>query len=344
MTSDTVDRYYGQAHPGMGNPVLSVFRWLIRYIGTTGLMLSWAIIVLLFAAVLTPGKHSKGLALELGLNQLLGAVTIVYYLAVLPLLMIPTKDDEQFTWFVVTALGWIGCLLGTVLFLRAGNHLAITAIPSPQLAVRIGTVGGIVVLGLIVCLVWNVNSQRKLFAGIVLAVVGGLLCMAMALDSGKKMSGWLERLLGLASEPFLELLMVASFALAVVFFVWTFLLPERRDDSTQAFGLLLLLLGFGLASLLCWGLLSNRVAMRSIPGGHEFRCLAATAVAAPFISWLGMPWNKGSRFFWIAGFVLAAYLTNFVFDDYLFTGNRTVVEQMWTQYDGQHLTPHLTTQ
>lgn len=342
MTSDAVERYYGQTDPAAGSPLVAVLKWITRWFGATGFMMVWAGIVLLFGALLTPGALTKGLSVDLGLNQLLGCVTVVYYLMALPFFLIPTRDDEQFTWFVVTALGWICCLLCTVLFLTSEGHLVFVALPMVPRKWLLGMLGSVFLIGVGVCLSIGREPQRRLWSATILAVVGGLIATAVTYESGKAFSEFLERRIGCEPGSLLEAIFVCAAAAALVAFVWTFILPQRLENPTQSFGLMLLMIGFAIAGLLCYGLLQGKVQLRTTASYSEFRCLTATAIAAPFIAWLGMPWTRGSRVGWVAGFVLAGLVVAYLVDTRPFTGSKTFLDQMWAQYDGPHLTPHLT--
>lgn len=340
MTSDAVERYYGQSDPASGTPLGTMLRWLVRWIGASGTMLAWTGIVLLFAALWTPGKLSKGLSCDMGLNQLMGGITMVYYLAVLPLFLIPTRDDEQFTWFVVTALGWIGCLLCSVLFLRGAGQLSMDGLPDINRTTMLGMLAGIFAIGVLVSVFGGGEPQRRLWSATALTVIGGLVCTAAVIDKGRYLRQFIEGRLGFEPEPAMEAIVLGAFAAIVVFVAWAFVL-SRLENPTQAFGLMLLVLGFGLAGLLAYGLLRGGVRLRPSAGANEFRCLVATAVIAPFFSWLGMPWTRGGRIGWIAGFVLAGVGVAYLTDTAVFAGGRSFIDQLWTQYDGPHLMPYL---
>lgn len=329
----TVDEDLDQA----SEPLLQVsLGWVFRLVMSAALQAVWLGMILFVLALILPPTTGDGVNTNFSLNELLAMLTIAFYLPVIPLLLLPTADDERFTWFLFTAYGWILCLLGSVAALRIGGQLQLGEAPAflePRAVAAV--IAGLCVLPLLASLFLPIENFRRL-TGVVLLLLGGMALGVEALGIthvAARSAEWLGEPSPSAGMAQVLLLLLA---LLWVIVVASTVLPAEGFRG-HVLGLSLLMWFFLLAGLLCWQLLRQEVAIVRGEGREVFYCLVITIFVAPFVSWLGMPWTKGRRLVWTACLLAAAVgVASFVQWARFDTG-LNVIDQVWAKYDGPRL-------
>lgn len=340
--------------------------WAWRFVASSAIMAAWLATVLFALAYVLPQdgrldngvvSTEKGIYGDFAVQKLLGVITALYYLCMLPLMLLPLKDDERFTWFLYTAFGWMACLLGSVGLLWNLEILEMKSLP-----LTIGwrllalVLAAVFVVSMGATFAIRTDGRRRLTCLVILLVgwliiQGGSLAYLNYLDAEARAADFSNVKTALIMASLLYVALGISTTL-----------PETPQMRRELSGFLILVWCFLLASILCYQMLTGAVrlvadeevsqarapgswlvgllgspAQATSSGLVEFGCIVATLFVAPVVGWLGMPWTKGRRLAWGLCLFLAAAFVFWASCAFPFHNNHNLISHLYENYDGQHL-------
>lgn len=334
----------------------SIPLWIVRFLFTAALMAGWLVAVVLFLALILPEPprkafevvgatldgRSEGVFANLQLNVLLGTLTAVFYLTILPMMLLPMKEADRFVWFLFTAYGWMTSLLGAVGLLRRTGHLQVIdpALPLGFWGFQL-LLAGILLGPILLVFLPGVDPKRRAPCAIALGI-GWLMIQGGSLGYAAINGEWSQHVDGTAKEiDGIRFFLLANSILYVIL-ATSLVLPSDRRARLELTSFLLLLWLFGLAGVLCYQVIRQEAHIVGDAGPLVFRSLAVTAFAAPFISWLGMPWARNGRLGWVACFIAAAavvlgaaFFAPFPSSPREWSSN--IFQHIYRFYDGPHI-------
>lgn len=318
-------------------------RWFLRYAASLACLTGWLSFSLLGMAMLIPpaensrivnqfGAHFQGMNTDFPLHVLLGVITVTYYLALVPTLLLPLDDEQRFSWFVHTAFGWIGCLFGSMAFLWWRGMLMASEILVPWSA-RVGA--GLLAITFLVPMVavmfYALPSRRRF---LLCAGLFGAFVFFEALHFALARFPPGEWFAGHAGVCQLVLLLLAGL---VGVFVMALSLPRGDDRRPWILGVLFLAWLFAVAALVCYQLAHRRLWTEGGDGWEVFLCLVVSVLIAPVVSFLGMPGQRESRRGWYVCLILATVTILGIVTSTRITGEQGgVLRHVWENYDGPH--------
>jgi hypothetical protein len=301
-------------------------------------MAGWLFVVVSWTALLSPPWiETEGIATNFTLPVLFGAITAVYYLTLIPMLILPVPDDQRFEWFFCSALSWVLCLMATLgaLTLRGVIGYADVDLPMGPRGMA-GIVACLFITAMLLLQFAKVENRQRLYAlGTLLA---GWFCLQGTLLLILQVGGRIE-LPVILSEPFrgMQQLGLLMLSLLWIFLVCGVTLPpaEHRRD---VLGFLLLSWLFFVAAILCYQMTHGNITILGGNGWEVFICLVISVFIAPFASWLGVPGLRGRRKEWITCLLLATVVVLLGASWIRFPGgDENLLRHVWMRYDGVSL-------
>lgn len=313
-------------------------------------MCVWLFLLLSWIALLSPSKPEPffsldedeallGLATDYPLHVVFGAITAVYYLSLVPMLILPIKDDERFEWFYYSALAWVICLISTLLALTISGLVGYVDVKLPVSPRGMAGIAAVIfVTAMLLMMFVRVGSHRRLFG--LFALLGGWFFL----------QGSLLVLWRLADTWMLPKIFTPEFrgtqglAFLMLSLLWIFLIcsqtlaqPAQRGD---VLGFLVLAWLFFVAAILCYEMTHEQIQILGGDGWAVFLCIVISTFVAPYASWLGVPGNRHRRFAWLICMIFAA-LTVLAAATWLEIpdGAGGLLRQVWSTYDGPRLDP-----
>lgn len=305
-----------------------LIRWSLRSIAGAAALLCWLVFCIAFATLLLPSNGRQGVDSAVGLANTFLVITIAYYAAALPFLILPMRGDQLFRWFLYLECGWVLCLLGNVVGLLATGGAELSEVKAPySLRTAVIVTAGIFLIPMLVVMIVRAKGPRRL-ATVVALLFGWLTLQIIGF-------AMFERGLGLSQDQIKFALPIIAALLAGLSVAM--LLPEesatRHDLSLFIlFGWTFLLVGTA-AFLVRQGLLQDG----DDAGYATFSGIAVTILLAPAFSWLGMPWSDRPRFAWIACTAVSVALAGVVAFYLPVWDGKPPLKQIWHFYDGPHL-------
>ena len=312
------------SHWHVGLAMATLWSW--RFLVSVCLVALWAGFLLLVFALGLPAGIPDGLFCNFEINVLLGILTLVYFAALLPMLLLPLDNDQRFTWFLYAGYGWLFCLLGSVAALRWRGIVEIE-----DLAFQMGqkaTASGLAALFLVpmAASLFLTSQPRRRVAALVTLLVAWLAAEVVCLAQGPGASN---------TERFALVMLSALWVLVVVSVV----LPTTAQLRQDLFNSLMLLWWLLLTASLCLQLVRGRISVVEGDGWESFVCLLITTLLAPMVGWMGMPWTAGRRFAWGICLTLALALVLLAVFAYPVNADLSLTEHVWRNYDGPNLLP-----
>ncbi|MFO0944400.1 MAG: hypothetical protein U1D30_00410 [Planctomycetota bacterium] len=319
-------------------------RWSVRYCASLACMAGWLSFALLVLALLIPPREHSHLIDEFGasfhgmqtdfpLHVLLGVITVTYYLALFPTLLLPLEDDDRFSWFVHTAYGWILCLFGSLAFLWYRGLLAGSKVIVPWSEWTGAAILVLLFLVPMIALFFSQFSAERRFRFLVGLAAGWALCEVLYLGLNRLPGGnWFFIHAGM-----FQILLTLLAALTGIF-ILVFAPSQTKDRRRQVLVVALLAWLFVLAAILCFQLTHQRLWIEGGDGWEVFLCLVVSVLIAPFVSFLGMPGNRESRWGWFSCLALATCTMLYLLTSSRITQSKGgVLRHVWQHYDGPHL-------
>lgn len=325
--------------------------WLARFaLATVGLSL-WLLFVVVLLADLSREKgipvfvideeeFTHGLATTHSLHGVLGAITVAYCLALLPLLLFPFSDQERFEGFRAVAYGWVLCLLGSTAFLAVKGWIGMIDAPFPL-------DGGQVVLLMAFSLLlvgaasfaFPIAGARR-WIGIGLLFAGGA-ALALALARIERVGAegavppWFSPHFS-GQRRIATLLLGFLWAMVIASLVW----PAPSARRIEVFGFLLLAWLFSLAAILGHEINLRRIRIIDEDfgdwrGWDTFACVTVSLFLTPIFLCLGTPATRAQRLAWLACLGLAALVVLTAALTLSLPGTSGgVLYHVWRGYDG----------
>lgn len=327
--------------------VPTAVRWLGRYVASVFLMAVWLGIVLTFLPFLLPDPTPPDEAdvgrlifSNLHANSLLGVITGIYYVTLLPMLLLPMRESDRLTWFLFTAYGWMAAIFGSVAYLILRDSLVI-GFPSWPLAFP-AMQGVIAAMFLVPALLGGVfapspGQKKQVVIALVVGWIllqGGTLAIVQLWSMAHKVEGgipgYFERTPGLLAT------LLAASALYVVV-VGSIILPQTAMGRSETLGFMVLLWLFSLAAFLCMLVYRGRVDTVGDSSWEVFVCLVWSAFVGPFFGWLGANRAQRERAGWCVCLLLAGVTVFWAATLVSFQGSENVLRQVYFDYDGPRL-------
>lgn len=314
-----------------------VYIWPFRYLSLVLAMVLWLVLVLLWSGYYLPDPKADGGLENWNLATTLGRVTLLYYVAVLPMLLLPMSAEARGVWFYFTGYGWLALLLGAPVVYWSLHWLNVDELLflAPYRYLLIG-LSALFVAAFVGTLLFA-NDSRSRAGGAIFIVLGIALILGAPIAFWNLRNGWPQRLAddgsSFAAEKIAMLLASLAWVLAITAVAW----PSTRRGRLEAGLFNGFLLLFVVAVVLGWQVWNDRITFEPDNQYPLWMTLIVALASAPFLSAVGLPNFRSQRLGWMACVILAAGTTWLLASRSIYADGESMLENRFTNYDGPRL-------